>query len=196
MAAPAPAAPAHRTRYLIGHEIVLAVILLVALVLLATQTDRFLTTGNLLNQGRLMAEVGLVALPMTFIIITGGIDLSVGSVLAVCGIVLGILMDNYDQPFWVGALGAIAAGILCGAFNGFLIAYLRLSSFVVTLGMLAIGRSLALAISDNKFFSKFGHDRDTLIAFGGGATFGIANPVIILVVLTILPMQTPKLARN
>ena len=62
--------------------------------LLATQTDRFLTTDNLLNQGRLMAEVGLVALPMTFIIITGGIDLSVGSIMGLCAIVLGVCLEE------------------------------------------------------------------------------------------------------
>jgi ribose transport system permease protein len=149
-------------------------------------SEAFWKEGNFFNITRNFAFIAIMALGQVAVIITGGIDLSVGSVLAVCGIVLGILMDNYDQPFWVGALGAIVAGILCGAFNGILIAYLRLSAFVVTLGMLAIGRSLALAISDNKFFSKFGHDRDTLIAVGGGETFGIANPVIILVVLTIL----------
>jgi rhamnose transport system permease protein len=86
----ATTAPPHRARAaLLGHEAVLAVILVVALALLATQTDRFLTTSNLLNQGRLMAEVGLVALPMTFIIITAGIDLSVGSIMGLCAIILG-----------------------------------------------------------------------------------------------------------
>jgi ribose transport system permease protein len=146
----------------------------------------FWREDNFYNITRNFAFIAIMALGQVTVMITGGIDLSVGSVMAVCGIVLGILMDNYDLPFWVGALGAIAAGVLCGAFNGFLIAYVRLSAFVVTLGMLAIGRSLALAISDNKFFHKFGHDRDTLITLGGGSTFGIANPVIILVVLTIL----------
>jgi ribose transport system permease protein len=146
----------------------------------------FWREDNFYNITRNFAFIAIMALGQVTVMITGGIDLSVGSVMAVSGIVLGILMDNYDLPFWVGALGAIAAGVLCGAFNGFLIAYVRLSAFVVTLGMLAIGRSLALAISDNKFFHKFGHDRDTLITLGGGSTFGIANPVIILVVLTIL----------
>src|SRR5262249_3810460 len=119
------------------------------------------------------------------VIITGGIDLSVGSVLAVCGIVLGLLMSN-DYSFWFAAIAAIGAGAACGAFNGYLISYLRLSPFVVTLGMLSIGRSLALAISDNKFFSKFGHDQALLIAVGGGKILGIANPVIVLLVFALL----------
>src|SRR5262249_21949142 len=71
------------------QEAVLLAILALALAVLATQSGQFLTLDNLLNQGRLMTEVGLVALPMTFIIITGGIDLSVGSTLGLCAIVLG-----------------------------------------------------------------------------------------------------------
>jgi ribose transport system permease protein len=151
-----------------------------------TFSKAFWKEDNFFNITRNFAFIAIMALGQVAVIITGGIDLSVGSVLAVSGIVLGILMANYDLPFWVGALGAIGAGAACGAVNGWLISYLRLSPFVVTLGMLSIGRSLALAISDNKFFSKFGHDQDLLIAIGGGKSFGIANPVIILLVLTIL----------
>jgi ribose transport system permease protein len=148
-------------------------------------TKAFWKEDNFFNITRNFAFIAIMALGQVAVIITGGIDLSVGSVLAVSGIVLGILMGNFDQPFWIGALGAIGAGILCGAFNGYLISYLRLSPFVVTLGMLAIGRSLALAISDNKFFSKFGHEQSTLIELGGGKSFGVANPVLILIALTI-----------
>ena len=66
-------------RQILRHEGILALLLIVTLGLLAGQSDKFLTTANLLNQGRLMAEVGIVALAMTFVIVTGGIDLSVGS---------------------------------------------------------------------------------------------------------------------
>jgi ribose transport system permease protein len=149
-------------------------------------SEAFWKEGNFFNITRNFAFIAIMALGQVAVIITGGIDLSVGSVLAVCGIVLGVLMENYDMPFWVGALGAILTGVICGAINGYFISYLRLSAFVVTLGMMSIGRSLALVISDNKFFSKFGHDKDLLIAIGGGKSFGIANPVIILLVLTIL----------
>jgi rhamnose transport system permease protein len=66
---------------LLRHESVLAALIILALAILAMLSDRFFTPENLLNQGRLMAEVGLVALAMTFVIVTGGIDLSVGSIL-------------------------------------------------------------------------------------------------------------------
>jgi ribose transport system permease protein len=140
---------------------------------------------NFFNVTRNFAFIAIIALGQVTVMITGGIDLSVGSVLAVCGIVLGLLMTN-DYSFWISALAAILAGVAAGLFNGYLISYLRLSPFVVTLGMLSIGRSLALAISNNKFFYQFGHDQKLLIELGGGKTFGLANPVIFLVGLTLI----------
>jgi ribose transport system permease protein len=140
---------------------------------------------NFFNVTRNFAFIAIIALGQVAVMITGGIDLSVGSVLAVCGIVLGLLM-SHDYSFWFSAAVAILAGLACGAFNGYLISYLKLSPFVVTLGMLSIGRSLALAISNNKFFYQFGHDQTLLIELGGGKTLGFANPVIFLVALTLI----------
>jgi len=140
---------------------------------------------NFFNVTRNFAFIAIIALGQVTVMITGGIDLSVGSVLAVCGIVLGLVMSG-DYSFWFAASMCILSGIACGLFNGYLIAYLRLSPFVVTLGMLSIGRSLALAISNNKFLYQFGHDQKLLIELGGGKTLGIANPVLVLVVLTLI----------
>src|SRR5262245_31199780 len=108
-------------------------------VLVPSFSAAFWKEDNFFNVTRNFA---FIAIGQVAVIITGGIDLSVGSVLAVCGIVLGLLMSN-DYPFWFSAIGAIVAGLACGAFNGYLISYLKLSPFVVTLGMLSIGRSLA-----------------------------------------------------
>ena len=150
-----------------------------------TFSKAFWKEENFFNVTRNFAFIAIIALGQVTVMITGGIDLSVGSILAVCGIVLGLLMTN-DYSFWVAAPAAIGAGVACGLFNGYLISYLRLSPFVVTLGMLSIGRSLALAISNNKFFYHFGHDQKLLIELGGGKTFGLANPVIFLVALTLI----------
>jgi ribose transport system permease protein len=149
-----------------------------------TFSAAFWKEENFFNVTRNFAFIAIIALGQVTVMITGGIDLSVGSVLAVSGIVLGLVMSN-DYSFWTGSLVAILAGVVCGFFNGYLISYLRLSPFVVTLGMLSIGRSLALAISNNKFFYQFGHDQKLLIEIGGGRTLGIANPVLILVALTL-----------
>ena len=85
-------------RSLLRHETILGLLLLAALVVLAFQSDRFFTADNLLNQGRLMAEVGLVALAMTFVIVTGGIDLSVGSILGLVAILLGVFWQKLGIP--------------------------------------------------------------------------------------------------
>jgi ribose transport system permease protein len=145
----------------------------------------FFSGENFVNNTRNFAFIAIMALGQVAVMITGGIDLSVGSTLAVCGIVLGLLMDA-GHSFWLAAFAALVTGIVIGAVNGFLIAYLKLSPFVVTLGMLSIGRSVALAISNNKFFHKFGPDQPLLLEFGGGKTFGIANPVLVMVALALI----------
>ena len=92
MSAAIEASAFHIPRWLKRHETLLAIILLIALFGLGLLNDRFLTLDNLLNQGRLMTEIGLIALPMTFVIITGGIDLSVGAVVGLVNVTLGIVL--------------------------------------------------------------------------------------------------------
>jgi ribose transport system permease protein len=148
-------------------------------------SDAFARPQNLFNITRNFAFFGIMALGMTVVIITAGIDLSVGSVMGLVGIVTGLLMAS-GYPIWVGVGAGLLTALAVGFVNGVLIAYFRLSPFVVTLGMLAIARSLALVVSNNRMFWQFGPDHDKLIALGGGQTFGIANPVLILIALTIL----------
>ena len=97
-----------------------------------------------------------MALGETLVIITGGIDLSVGSTMGVAGVVLGMAM-SHGVSFWASAAAALVAGGAMGLVNGWLVSYLRLSAFVVTLGTLSIGRSLApdcreAAISSDRAF--------------------------------------------
>lgn len=157
----------------------------IACVALTLATDTFATSQNLFNVTRNFAFVAIVALGMTVVIISGGIDLSVGSVLCLSAMVLAITM-NAGYPLAVGAALALAASLLIGFVNGVLIAHLRIPSFVVTLGMLSIARSAAMVLSNNKMIFQFGPDEKLLFFLGGGATFGIANPVIALVVLAVV----------
>src|SRR5256886_11361215 len=101
-------------RRLLRHETILALLVVVALVVLAAQSERFFTADNLLNQGRLMAEVGLVALTMTFVIVTGGIDLSVGSMLGLSAILVGVFWKNVGLALPVATVLAVGAGGLAG----------------------------------------------------------------------------------
>lgn len=164
--------------------VLLAVLL--ACIYLSFATDSFATAKNLYNITRNVTFVAIIALGMTLVIITGGIDLSVGSVLCLCSMVLGVTM-NAGYSIETGIAAAIATALIVGAFNGVLIAYLGFPPFVVTLGMLSIARSLAMVASGNTVVFQFGPDHDKLLALGGGAwLFGIANPVLYMVILALL----------
>lgn len=91
-----------------------------------------------------MAPILLIALPMTMVIVTGEIDLSVASVVGLSSVTLGLLHQDAGVPIPLAALAAILVGVVCGAFNGFLVAYLRLPSLAVTIGTLALFRGLAV----------------------------------------------------
>src|SRR6478672_8818554 len=157
-----------------------------ACIFLSFATDSFATTKNLYNITRNVTFVAIIALGMTVVIITGGIDLSVGSVLCLCSMVLAVVM-HAGHSIEVGIAASIGTALLVGAFNGILIAYLNFPPFVVTLGMLSIARSLAMVASNNTVVFQFGPDHDKLLALGGGAwLFGIANPVLYMLVLKLL----------
>ena len=159
---------------------------IVASLALSFATDSFATSKNLYNITRNVTFVAIIALGMTLVIITGGIDLSVGSVLCLCSMVLAVVM-HAGYSIEVGIAASIATALVVGAFNGILIAYVGLPSFVVTLGMLSVARSLAMVASGNTVVFEFGPDHDTLLALGGGAWFfGIANPVMYTIVLGLL----------
>jgi ribose transport system permease protein len=87
---------------------------------------------------------------------------------------------------WAGVGAALLTSLAVGAINGVLIAYLRMPPFVVTLGMLAIARSLAMVASNNRMVYDFGPDQAKLLTRGGGATLGVSNPVIALIVLALI----------
>ena len=148
-------------------------------------SEAFTRYENFFNITRNFAFIGIMALGQTVVIITAGIDLSVGSVMGLVGIVTGMTLAA-GYPMWAGISAGLLVALLVGWINGALIAYLRLSPFVVTLGMLSIARSLALVVSNNKMFYEFGPDEDAFLALGGGQTFGIANPVLILIALTAI----------
>jgi len=164
---------------------VLAAVVL-ACMFLTFATDSFATSKNLYNITRNVTFVAIIALGMTLVIITGGIDLSVGSVLCLCSMVLAVVM-HAGYGIAIGIAASIGTALLIGLFNGVLIAYLGFPPFVVTLGMLSIARSLAMVASNNTVVFQFGPDHDLLLDLGGGAwLFGIANPVLYMIVLALL----------
>ncbi|MFO1037666.1 MAG: ABC transporter permease [Geminicoccaceae bacterium] len=243
---------------LFGSQPFWVVLALVAICLVMSwlQPESFPTADNFFNITRNFAFIGIMALGMTCVILTGGIDLSVGSLMGLVGVVIGLVLQNGVLPLpspitawgaiaWVvsialavaafgffdrswsrrgGIVAAISTLIICvgigglvvggddalyiplpvgtiwivaiiaglfvgayaGAVNGVFVAYVGLPPFVVTLGMLSIARSLAIVLSQNKMIYDFGPDADTFFVLGGGDVFGIANPVWVLVIFTLL----------
>jgi ribose transport system permease protein len=112
---------------------------------LSILSPHFLTSNNLLNVLDQSVVVGIVAIGMTFVILIGGIDLSVGSVAGLTGVLLGRGLEHFTIP--AAIVLAVLAGMTIGLFSGFLIAHFGLPAFVVTLGVMAIGRSLAYIFS-------------------------------------------------
>lgn len=162
------------------------VAIVLACIFLSVATDSFDTRSNLYNITRNVTFTAIIALGMTLVIITGGIDLSVGSVLCLCSMVVAVVM-HAGWGIEIGILASVATALVVGGFNGVLIAYLGFPPFVVTLGMLSIARSLAMVLSNNTVVFQFGPDHDKLLALGGGSFFfGIANPVIYMIVLALL----------
>jgi ribose transport system permease protein len=124
--------------------------LLVLCIALFIATPLFLTVNNLLNILDQVTILGILALGMTFVIVTAGIDLSVGAVLALAMMVLGWTSHNAGWPLWLSILAAIIVGGLCGLANGLGITITRLPPFIATLAMLSIARGLANVITDGQ----------------------------------------------
>ncbi|HEV3043694.1 MAG TPA: ABC transporter permease [Roseiarcus sp.] len=169
--------------WLVRHETMLAAILLVALVVLGALNNRFLTVDNLLNQGRLMTEVGLIALPMTFIIITGGIDLSVGSTVGLCAILLGYSWKTFDFPLPLAIVFSLLVGAFAGFFNGLVITRLKVPPLIMTIATLALYRGLAEGIS--QAHSVRGYP-DWFYFTGQSNLFGVPAQLWLLVIAIVI----------
>lgn len=152
---------------------------------LSLLTDSFASERNLFNVARNFAFVAIIAIGMTAVIASGGIDLSVGSSVVLSAMVLSIAMAA-GASFWLAAPLALGAALLVGLLNGVLVAYASMPSFVVTLGTLSAARSLAMVLSDNKMIWDFGPDQAVLIWVGGGSTLGIPHPLYVLAALTLV----------
>lgn len=162
---------------------------LLSVIAMSVLTNTFATPNNLFNVTRNFAFVAIVAIGMTAVIITGGIDLSVGSTVLISAMTTTVIM-HAGYPIILAFPAAIAASLMVGAINGTLIAVAGMPSFVVTLGMMSIARSVGMVMSNNALIYEFGPDQPILFALGGGAVnlFGlpIPNPVIVMIVLGVV----------
>lgn len=156
-------------------------VIFVLLVLLAsTQSDVFLSERNIMNVLRQMSGIGIMAIGMLFVILTRGIDLSVGSVAALGAVTSAILVQHYPLPVALAMVVAVGAG--CGAISGFLIAFLRLPAFVITLAMMTAARGFALILSNGQPVMP-GDAGAALSSFGTSFTLGFPNPALLMFAL-------------
>lgn len=176
--------------------IMLALILLIAFFALLPSTRTvFLTSNNVLNILRQASTNLYVALAMTMVIILGGIDLSVGSIIALSGVVTGGLVAYNGLPVFVGVIGGLLVGLVFGAFNGLVISKTTIPAFIVTLATMNVGRGLAYIYTGGAPIRVIS---DEFNFIGAGYLGAIPTPVIYLIVLILIAlyiMNKTKLGR-
>ncbi|MBV9985446.1 ABC transporter permease [Bradyrhizobium sp.] len=190
--------------------VTVALILLVVVMNFAS--PYFLTEGNIQNMAKNFSFIAIATLGITFVIITGGIDLSVGSMMCFSAMVTSMVMNELSTPGAAGAawfvhlaadgksvlatvpglillisiLAGLLAALIVGLINGFCVAVLGLSSFVTTLGMLSIVRGLAYVVSNGRGSFPGGPDADYFYALTSGDLYGLPAPFIYLILLALV----------
>jgi ribose transport system permease protein len=161
---------------------VLGILLLICVVFAFGSSD-FLTASNLLNVALQTSIIAIVAIGMTFVILTAGIDLSVGSLMAICGALAAGIAVRQGMDTYLSISIALGAGLFLGAINGLMVVKGGIPPFVATLSMLAIARGLTLVYTEGRPIA--GLD-ERFIYWGTGQVLGIPLPVIIMIVIAVV----------
>ena len=164
--------------------VILAIVIIMSIV-----SPVFLKPQNIINIIRQVSINGIIAVGMTCVILTGGIDLSVGSVVAITSVICGSFLAMGINWF-VACISGVAISILFGLFNGYMIYYVRFQPFIATLASMAIGRGIALAYSNGK---PYPIKDPSFIAIGQGYFLGIPIPIILLVIVVAVGLITLKM---
>lgn len=184
---------------LIRQLLPFASLMLIIIILSILSPQEFLTTDNFLNVLRRSSVNAIIAVGMTGIIISGGIDLSVGSMLALAGMIGAWLMHQSGgsnltaHSMWIGTLAGIAAGTVCGFLNGILITQMRLQPFIVTLGTMSAFRGISYVMNSGEPYNVPGYSY-----LGDGQLAGVPVSIVIagvIVVLSILALRYMPLGR-
>lgn len=162
------------SRLLREYGIVIALVVICGT--LSFCSPHFLTWPNLITVARQISLNGILAVGVTFVLLTGGVDLSLGSVVALTGVVAASFAHPGDYPLFVPIAMGILVGMGCGATNGLIITRGRVAPFIVTLGMMTVARGLALVISGGRPVSNMSPALTRL----GGDCFGLPIPVLVL----------------
>ncbi len=143
----------------------MAGVLVILVAIFSMLSNNFLTARTISTIANRIPDLTVIAVGMTLVLIVGGIDLSVGSVLALGSAVLGVLMVRYDWPLWLAVPFCLSSGAACGLMSGVISVFGKIPSFIVTLGMLEIARGSAYLITDSQTM------------YIGSAVEGMSTPV-------------------
>ncbi|UJL90606.1 ABC transporter permease [Agrobacterium vitis] len=172
--------------------------LVVLAAVFALTSNAFLSVNNGMTIALQVTSIAFLSIGATYVIITGGIDLSVGSVLALAGVVAALAVKELGAPVWIGMLLGVLTGTACGVINGLVITRLKLPPFIATLGMMLIARGVALQITGARAVSGLGESFGVL---GNGSLLrfesiddqgfpvvsfpGIPYPVVLMVIIAV-----------
>lgn len=165
------------------RESIIAIIIIVLMIILTSATSTFLTLGNLTILARQISLVSIIAIGMTLVILIGGIDLSVGSVVSFITVMTGMFLIKWGVSIPLGIILALSMGAGVGLLNGIIISKAGVPPFVVTLGMMGVARGVALVITKGASIGGFPLP---FLVLGQGFLFGVPYPVIFMVGIAII----------
>ncbi len=168
---------------LLRHEMVLVLVIVVEVLLFHFLGNNFLKANNVSNLFRHSVEIGLLAMAMTPVILTGGIDLSVGSMMGLCAVLFGMMVNRLGLDPWVAAGGAVVVGAIGGSINAALITRLNLPPLIVTLGTFSLFRGLAEALT--KGAESYSNFSPSFLALGNSNLAGLPTQIWVFIAVAL-----------
>lgn len=161
------------------------IILVILVIVMSLANDSFFSVSNLVNVLRQCSIYAIIAFGMTFVVISGGIDLSAGAVMALVGCSISLMMVRQDMPMWPAVILGLVIGGACGLANGLMITKLKIPFFLATVAMMYMARGLALIITHESTINGLPAE---FAIFGGNVDFPVPPQLIIAIIVFIILM--------
>lgn len=172
----------HIKAFMTEYGVVVCLVLI--FIFFGLMKPKFLTVTNLLNMLRQTSINGLLAIGMTFVVLTGGIDLSVGSIVGASGMFAALVArESVGLPWFLAVLTGLGIGLLLGTINGVIVAYCKVPAFIATMGMMSIARGVTYMATDAKPVPGL---QQAFLKIGGGSLGPIPIPIILLVIVLVI----------
>lgn len=173
----------NRNRWIkMSSELTIGIILVVIMIFLTIKSDVFLTFNNISNLLRSTSIYGVLAIGMTFVILSEGIDLSVGAIVGLSGMIVAMLMTK-GIPIWISIIVALMAAVMIGVINGVIIHYGKVPPFIATLGTMTMTRGLIMLISGARMIAGL---PDQFVDFASNTFLGLPNLLIVWIIIIII----------